>query len=511
MESARRCDRLRPENRGKIGLDIVYPTIHWGYLLPVILPVGGAVLVLMWDAFLARGERAVIVTITLGTLAAALGTTLGVRTLPGTAASLGGMYLFDGFTQFVFIVILFASVLATLIAAAQRELESAPAGEYFGLILFATSGMMLMAATRNLLMIFVGLEVFSLSLYVLVGYLRARPEGNEASLKYFLLGSFASGFLLYGMALVYGAAGSIDLVEIATRLHENPASRGAVFLTGLGLMVVGLGFKVAAVPFYMWTPDVYEGAPTAVTAFMSVGPKAAAFAAFFRIVLSAGDAGAHLDTILWVMAAFTMSLANLVAIWQSCVKRMLAYSSIAHAGYLMVALVVSRANPELATGGFLYYMLVYTFINMGAFCVLVVASGMREEGGARLDDLAGLASLRPGLAAVMAVFMVSLSGLPPTGGFVAKFYVFSAALKGGYFWLAVIAALNSVVAVYYYLRVVVAMYMREPTGEEMRRGPHPGWSYAVAALTLAAAGALKLGIYPSPAMDFAYRSTLFFH
>ncbi len=492
-------------------MDIVHPTIHWGYLLPVILPVGGAVLVLMWDAFFSRGERSAIIAITLATLAAALGVTLGTRALPGLAASFGGMYLFDGFTQFLYVVILFASIFSVLIAAAQRELDDTPAGEYFGLILFATSGMMLMAATRNLLMIFVGLEVFSLALYVLAGYLRARPEGNEASLKYFLLGSFASGFLLYGMALVYGATGSVDLIEIATRLHENPASRGAVFLIGLGFMVVGLGFKVAAAPFYMWTPDVYEGAPTAVTAFMSVGPKAAAFAAFFRVFLSAGDAAGSFDTVLWVMAVLTMSLANLVAIWQSSVKRMLAYSSIAHAGYLMVALVVSRSSPELATSGFLYYMLVYVFMNMGAFCVLVLISNMREDGGTQLDNLAGLASFRPGLAAAMAIFMVSLSGLPPTGGFVAKFHVFSAALKGGYVWLTVIAVLNSVVAVYYYLRLVVVMYMREPEGGATRRGPHPGWSYALAALTLAVASTLQLGIFPSSVLDFAHRSTVFFN
>ena len=493
-------------------MDIVHPTIHWGYLLPVILVVSGAVLALMWDAFFARGERSAIIAITLATLAAALGVTLGARTIPGLAASFGGMYLFDGFTQFLFVVILSSSIFASLIAAAQQELDDAPAGEYFGLILFATSGMMLMAATRNLLMIFVGLEICSLALYVMAGYLRARPEGNEASLKYFLLGAFASGFLLYGMALVYGAAGSIDLVEIAERLHANPASGGAAFLTGLGLMVVGLGFKVAAAPFYMWTPDVYEGAPTAAAAFMSVGPKAAAFAAFFRVFLAVGGAGEHLDAVLWVMAALTMSLANLVAIRQSCVKRMLAYSSIAHAGYLMVALVASRSNPALAASGFLYYVLVYAFMNMGAFCVLVALSNAAEGGGSRLDDFAGLASLRPGLAAAMAVFMVSLSGLPPTGGFVAKFQLFSAAVKGGYVWLAVIAVLNSVAAAYYYLRVVVAMYMREPErGTGMRRRPHPGWSYGVAALAAAVAGALQLGIFPSPALDFAHRSAVFFN
>jgi len=473
--------------------------------------VGGAVLVLLWDAFFPGRERSLVVALTLAVLAGALGGTLSGGVPGADAASFGGMYLYDGFTRFVFALLLVASLLAALVAAAQRSLEEAPAGEYYGLILFATSGMMLMAATRNLLMMFVGLEIFSLSLYVLAGYVRTRLEGNEASLKYFLLGSFASGFLLYGMALVYGATGSVDLMEIAKRLAENPASRSVAFLLGLGFIVVGLGFKVAAVPFYMWTPDVYEGAPTAVTAFMSVGPKAAAFAAFFRILLTtAPAAGADLEAILWIMAVLTMTVANAVAIWQQNIKRMLAYSSIAHAGYLLVALVAARAEGALAASGFLFYMLVYAFMNMGAFGVVVATGLSGAEERVRIDDYAGMGFSRPGLAAAMAVFMVSLAGIPPTGGFVAKFYVFSAAVKAGYVWLAVIAVLNSVVAVYYYLRLVVVMYMREPEGD----GPAPlvlagpGWPYALAALVVAVLGTLNLGIFPSAFMEFALRSSV---
>jgi len=490
---------------------VLPPPIHWDHLLPLILVVGGAVLVLMWDAFSPSRERSFLVTLTLAVLAAALGATLSARAVPGEAASFGGMYLFDGFTRFVFSLILFSSFFAVLLAAAQRDLEGSPAGEYFGLILFATSGMMLMAATRSLLMIFVGLEIFSLSLYVLAGYLRTQLEGNEASLKYFLLGSFASGFLLYGMALIYGATGSIDLIEIAQRLQAHPPSRSPAFLLGMGFVVVGLGFKVAAAPFYMWTPDVYEGSPTAVTAFMSVGPKVAAFAAFFRLLLSVSpQMGEGIPAVLWVMAALTMTVANVVAIWQSNVKRMLAYSSIAHAGYLLVALVAARGGGELATGGFLYYMLVYTCMNMGAFCVVVVAGAGGGE-RTRIDDYAGLAYTRPALAAAMAIFMISLTGLPPTGGFVAKFYVFSAAVKAGYVWLTVIAVLNSVVSVYYYLRLVVLMYMREPSEAEDRAVPQGrgrGWSYALAALVLAVAGTLNFGIFPSSFLEFALRSSV---
>ncbi|MEK6710542.1 MAG: NADH-quinone oxidoreductase subunit N [Nitrospinota bacterium] len=488
-------------------MTIPFPQIHWASLLPVILVASGGTFVLLWDAFFPRGERSFLVTVTLAVLASALGGTLTAG--PGSqAASLGGMFLYDGFARFVFVLILASSFLSVLLSAAQRSLEEVPAGDYLGLILYATSGMMLMAATRSLLMVFVGLEIFSLSLYVLAGFLRGRAEGNEAALKYFLLGSFASGFLLYGMALIFGATGSVDLMEIAQRLTTHPASKSPAFLLGVGFVVVGLGFKVAAAPFYMWTPDVYEGAPTAVTAFMSVGPKVAAFAAFFRLLLALGpQAGGELDAILWVMAALTMTAGNVSALWQSNLKRMLAYSSIAHAGYLLVALAAVRGGSDLASGAFLFYMLVYAFMNMGAFCVVVTA-GPRGEERTRVEDYAGMGYTRPALAAALALFMISLAGIPPTGGFVAKFYLFSAAVKAGFVWLSVIAVLNSVVSAYYYLRLVVLMYMREPGGEEAPPPLGPGWSYALAALVLTAAGILNFGLFPSSFLEAALRSTL---
>lgn len=494
-------------------MTVTIPTIQWALLMPLIIVVTGAVLVLLWDTFFPSRDRSILTLMTMVVLAASVGTTLSTigMNVPQQAVSFGGMYVFDDFTRFIFSMLLAASFLAVLVAAAQPNLEELPAGEYFSLILFATSGMMLMVSTRNLLMVFVGLEILSLSLYVLAGYLRFDLEGNEAALKYFLLGSFASGFLLYGMAMIYGATGSVDLMEIAKHLNAHPASRNLVFMLGIGFIVVGLGFKVAAVPFNMWTPDVYEGSPTAVTAFMSVGPKAAAFAAFFRIILTTGSyGGSNIEIVLWIIAALTMTVGNVVAIWQSNIKRMLAYSSIAHAGYILVALVAAQSSGALASGGFLYYVLVYAFMNMGAFCV-VVSTGINGPEYTQIDDYSGMGFTRPFLGLVMGLFMVSLAGLPPTGGFVAKFYVFSSAIKAGYVWLSVIAVLNSVVSVYYYLRLVVVMYMREPQGEvrEVSSMVHSRtWSYALAALLLAVIGTLNLGIFPGAVMDFALRSTV---
>ena len=487
-------------------MTLTFPLIDWPVILPVILVVIGGVLVLAWDAFFRGDARSFVITLSLGTLGAAMGATIFARPVNETALSLGGLYLFDGFTQFVFFLILLSSFISILVSASQPELEKTPAGEYYCLILFATCGMMLIAATRNMLMMFIGLEIFSISLYVLAGYLRSRLQGNEAALKYFLLGSFASGFLLYGMALIYGTTGSVDIMKAAEHLAQNPASRSLAFLLGVGFVVMGLGFKVAAVPFHMWTPDVYEGSPTSVTAFMSVGPKAAAFAAFFRIVIStAPHIGAEIGAVLWAMAALTMTVANVVAIWQSNIKRMLAYSSISHAGYLLVALVAAKNGGGLATGGFLYYMLVYVFMNLGAFCV-VVATGAGGKERVEIEEYAGMGDTRPGLAFAMAIFMISLAGLPPTGGFVAKFYVFSAAVKAGHVILAVIAVLNSVIAVYYYLRIVVVMYMREaPAGaaavELGRTRP-----YAIATLVFGVVATLNLGIFPATFMEIAQRS-----
>jgi len=491
---------------------VVIPTIPWLELSPLLIVVGGAVALLLWDTFFRSRDRTFLISLTLSILASAAGAVLfAIGHPPNKVISFGGMYVFDKFTAFVFILILLASFLSVLVAAAQKSLDETPAGEYFALVLFASSGMMLMAGTRNMLMVFIGLEILSLSLYVLAGYLRFDLKGNEAALKYFILGSFASGFLLFGMALIYGAAGSVDLVKIAGGLSANPEPQKPLFLFGVGFVIVGLGFKVAAVPFNMWVPDVYEGSPTSVTGFMSVGPKVAAFAAFFRIVLTvSGYLGTNFVTVLWVIAVMTMTVGNVAAIWQSNVKRMLAYSSIAHAGYVLVALVSASGGGTLATGGFLYYFLVYALMNLGAFCVVAVAG---VNGGERteIEDYAGMGFTRPVLASAMAIFMVSLAGLPPTGGFVAKFYVFSAAIETGHVWLAVVALLNSVVSVYYYLRLVVMMYMKEPAvGEEHSVSGVADWTgpYAFIALLLAVIGTLNLGLFPGAVMKFAQNSSL---
>jgi NADH-quinone oxidoreductase subunit N len=361
---------------------------------------------------------------------------------------------------------------------------------------------MFMASATDLIIVFLGLETFSISIYVLAGFFRTQPKSIESSLKYFLLGSFSAGFLLYGIALIYGATGTTNIKGIYEFLHRTPTLSNPLLLVGMGLLIVGFGFKVASVPFHMWTPDVYEGAPTSITAFMSVGPKAAGFAAFLRVFLYAfSSLQADWVWILWVLAVLTMTLGNVVAIAQKNIKRMLAYSSIAHAGYILVALV---AADELGTASVLYYILAYAFMNLGAFGVIILY-GKRGEENINLSDYSGLASKYPLLAAVMALFMFSLAGIPPTAGFVGKFYIFSAAVKAGYLGLAIIGVLNSALSVYFYLRVTVMMYMRNPEKEWTGLNPSPAM---VVALIIAAFGTLQIGITPSHYLNLAKQSIL---
>ena len=425
--------------------------------------------------------------------------------------SFGGMYLFDGFTRSLFLIILISSFIVILMSSIEKKFEENSYGDFLGLILFATLGMMLMVSTRNLVMIFIALEIFSLSLYVLSGFFRSSLIGNEASLKYFLLGSFASGFLLFGIALIYGSTGSTDLFEII-RFYEL-SSQKLVFFLGLSFLIVGLGFKIGAFPFYMWTPDVYQGSPTVATAFMSVGPKAAAFAALFRILIStAGFSANKIEMTIWIIAVLTMTVGNLVAIWQKNIKRMLAYSSIAHVGYLLIALVTIKQAGTLSSGSFLFYVFVYSFMNIGAFVVIMLAK--REDGSERtnIEEFSGLGLSRPGLAFSMAIFMIALAGIPPTGGFVAKFYIFSAAIKSGFVWLAIIAVLNSVISVFYYLRIIVVMYMNDTEEDVKKEQFRFVWgsrlSYAVVALVICVIGTLSLGIFPSYFVDFALNSNI---
>ncbi len=441
------------------------------------------------------------------TLAGIAGTLLLVARQAADLGRFGGrsfndMFVVDGFGLFFDAIFLVGTLLVVLMTVEYARRERFHMGEYYFLLLMATAGMMLMAQSTNLVMIFLGLELLSIAVYVLAGFERGRPRSVEAALKYFLLGAFSTGFFLYGIALVYGATGSMDLAVIAERAGAlglgSPG--GGLLLAGLVLLLVGFAFKVAVVPFHMWSPDVYEGAPTVVTAFMAAGVKAGGFAAFVRVFLATFEAHAS----LWVplvalLAVATMLVGNLAAIAQSNMKRLLAYSSIAHAGYLLVALV---AHNALGASSFLFYLLAYTFMTLGAFGV-VIALGRRGEPSERIEDLAGLGSRHPLLAAAMAVFMFSLAGIPPTAGFVGKFYIFSAAVDAGYAWLAVVMALASVISVYYYLRVTVAMYMWEAPAAVGRPAPH---ALLLAAVALAVIGVFQMGVYPGPLIDLASRS-----
>ncbi len=413
----------------------------------------------------------------------------------------------DNFSAFFSIIFCIGTALTILISINYLDQEGISHGEYYVLLLFATVGMFIMASAADLISVFLGLELMSIALYILAGFNSSRIESTESSLKYFLLGAFATGFLLYGIALIYGATGTTNLKGIAAAIQGEGIGKGihseSLLLMGTGLMIIGLGFKVASVPFHMWTPDVYEGAPTSVTAFMSVGPKAAGFAAFFRVYLVALNGVAdHWVTIIWVLAALTMTVGNLAALVQTNIKRMLAYSSIAHAGYVLVALVAAN---ELGSSSVLVYMLAYAFMNIGAFTVVIVL-GKKGEENLNLADYSGLATKHPVLAFAMAVFMFSLAGIPPLAGFVGKFYVFSAAIKAGYVGLAIIGVLNSAMSVYYYLRVTMLMYMRDPLREFAPLSLSP---VTIAALVIAVVGTIQIGVFPSMILDLAQSSSLF--
>jgi NADH-quinone oxidoreductase subunit N len=398
------------------------------------------------------------------------------------------------------LVFCLAGILTLLMSVSYLNAADIHVGEYYSLTLFAIVGMIVMAAAADLITIFIGLETMSIAVYVLAGIWRQRLQSNEAALKYFLLGAFASGFFLYGIALIYGATGSIQLSKIA--LYVDTHGGSTMLLIGIAMLIVGFGFKVAAAPFHVWTPDVYEGAPTTVTAFMAVGVKAAAFAAFARVFLHAlGAVHGQWEGILWVLAVLTMTVGNITAIVQNNVKRMLAYSSIAHAGYLLVAMV---AGKELGGAALMYYLVAYGLMNLGAFGV-IVAVGKKGEPNEEFKDFSGIGFRYPLLGLAMTVFMLSLTGVPPLVGFTGKFYVFSAAVKAGYLWLAVIGVLNSVISAYYYIRVVVHMYMYEGENAPEKLSSRPALALAI---LIAAVGTVLLGVFPSASIALARVSFL---
>ncbi|MGC1544969.1 MAG: NADH-quinone oxidoreductase subunit N [Candidatus Acidiferrales bacterium] len=432
----------------------------------------------------------------------------------GTLSALGGVYVMahdqgmaysdliraDAFSVFVHVVVIVAAALAILGSLNYLDDEGIQRGEYYSLVLFATAGMGILAGANELVTAFVGLEMSSISSYILAGFRRRAVKSNEAALKYFIHGSFATAFFLYGIAMTYGATGTTRIDLVQTALENMMATQGklaSLAVAGLALMFVGLGFKVVAAPFHIYGPDVYEGAPTPVTALLASGPKAATFALMLRIFyVSFGTAGSFWFWAVWISAVLTMLVGNLAALVQTNVKRMLAYSSIAHAGYILVAFAASTVYGVAAV---LFYLAVYTFMKVGAFLV-IAHLGQRDEKRLEITDYAGLGTKQPVLAACFTLFLLSLLGLPATGGFLGKFFAFQAALDSRIVWLVIIAAINSVIGSYYYLRVIIAMYFWEPSKDYT---PTKVPLALVAALAIAAIGTLYLGILPSHVLDFA--------
>jgi len=429
-------------------------------ILPLTLLTVWACVLLLVDLFIPNTHKGITALLAALGLALTLGFTLAQIGVQQTG--LNGMIMLDGFSTFVSALLLVSGLLGVALAYGYVRRMGIERGEYYTLLLFSVTGMMLMAQAADLIVVFLALELLSFPLYVLAAFARPKIESEEAGLKYFLLGAFSTGFVVYGTALVFGATGSTNLAAIVA--FASPGTSNLLLLSiGAALILVGFGFKVAAVPFHMWTPDVYQGAPSAVTAFMSSGAKIAGFAALLRVFATAFPSIAvDMTGILWALAALTMILGNVIAIAQTNIKRLLAYSSIAHAGYILMAFV-PYGNPDVAPVSIaagLFYLVAYALTNFGAWGV-VIALEKGTGKGLELNDYAGLARKHPALAAAMTVFMLSLIGLPPTLGLVGKIYLFRAVIDGGFYGLAVIGVLTSLVSAYYYLRVVVIMYMRD--------------------------------------------------
>jgi len=408
-----------------------------------------------------------------------------------------GVIIQDNYSLFFNITICAIGLLTILLSWGPAERDHLPSGEYHALLLFSVVGMMLMGATRDLLVIFIALEIMSLGVYVMTGLKRSSADGAEAAFKYFVLGSFSSAFFLYGIAFAYAVAGTTRLDEIGVRVASSSVSPDLMIILAMVLLLVGFAFKVSAVPFHMWTPDAYEGAPTLVTGFMSTGVKAAAFAAFMRVFLSAFEPlHVHWAPVLSAIAGITMLLGTIVGVAQSNVKRMLAYSSIAHAGYLIVGIIAGNPAGKAAV---LFYVVAYGITNLGAFGILAALS-TNDRPHDEVRDFAGLAQERPGLAALLTVFLLSLGGFPPTVGFVAKWYIFNAAVQKGLIALAVLGVLTSVISVFFYLRIVVMMYMTE----DRAPGHRPAVStMALAGMLIALVVVFYLGIMPGQLITLA--------
>ncbi len=466
------------------------------YLLPELVLTGGACLLLVIDVLLPRRRR-VLAWVTMAILGGAALSLMAVDGVNTTVAR--GLVAVDAFAFFFKILFLFAAALTVAMSSRYLEVEHVRPGEYYFLILCATLGMMFMAGGIDLITLFIGLETMAVSFYILAGYIRPNRRSNEAAIKYFVLGTFSMAILLYGMSLLYGLTGTTHLRAIATTLVAGDG--GLLLPLAVMLLVAGIGFKIAAVPFHMWAPDVYEGAPTPVTAFLSVGSKAASFAMLLRIFVE-GLPAFRVDGVgvawgvpfgwtafFYVLAVMTMTVGNIAALTQGNIKRMLAYSSIAHAGYVLIGVVAGTTRGVTAA---LVYLMIYAFMQLGAFAVVAILR-RADIAGDELKDLTGLSSSHPAAAVAMLIFMLSLGGIPPTAGFMGKLWVFGAAIDAGYIWLAVIGVANSALSLYYYVRVVVFMWASDAGGETTPIRISPALA---AVLITAAAGTIALGIYP---------------
>lgn len=468
--------------------------INWSMLMPQLVIVATLFIVLVFDMFDSISKKMHAWMTIVGSGIALVSTIQMLQA--GTDETLfSDMFKVNSYSLFFNIIFLVSTILVALISISYLGRDDKKQGPYYLLILLATLGMMLMAAGNELIIVFLGLELMSLSLYVLASYFRESPASSEAGMKYLLLGAFASAFFLYGIALMYGAAGTTNIPEIISKLtvdnQSTPLTTSSLFLAGMFLLIVGFGFKVAIVPFHQWAPDVYEGAPTTIAAFISAGPKAAGFAAFLTIFIDAlPKLPPEATGVIVFLAMLTMTVGNVIAIAQTNIKRMLAYSSIAHAGYVMVGL--AAATPDGKSSA-MFYLLVYCVMNIGAFGAVILARTADGE-NLMISDYAGLGFRKPLLAIFMTTMLVSLAGFPPTAGFIGKLYIFKSAIGAELYLLVIVGALNTAISAFYYLRVVVTMYMREPE-EELEFNPYP--STLVIGLTLAAVGIILIGILPS--------------
>lgn len=479
-------------------------------ILPELLVITAACLILALDPVLSSSQKDGLAWLSLGTLAVSMGV---IASQMGHAApAFGGIVIIDAYACFWRLLLCFVAGLTVLLSHTYLREERLYFGEYYGFVLLALSGMMVMVSAADLLTIYLGTELMSLSLYVMAGLKRSEPRSLEASAKYFVLGAFSSGILLYGISLLYGATGSTRLPAIAAAIAGRSLD-DPLLLAATILLAVGFGFKLAVVPFHMWTPDVYQGAPTSVTAFMAVASKAASFGAFLRVFVEGlGGLKANWSAIFLLLCVATLVLGNIVALVQTNIKRMLAYSSIAHAGYALIGVVAAgmAGGPAGGANGIaavMLYFVFYAFMTFGAFTIVAM---LRKGGldGDEIEDFTGLATRHPLAALLMLVFMVSLAGIPPTAGFIGKFYVFMSAVEAGLTWLAVLALVFAAISAYYYLRIVMVMYMREPvalTAASPRLVMSPALSIVLAC---AVAGVLFFGVYPNPLVNLAGQAVL---